>query len=73
MAGNFAAIATKRAMRERYRPGVLAYSPATGEEYSANPGDYWAQPDDWTMTDSEGEPMILVTRHTVYRDAEVVK
>ena len=43
----------------------VAYSPSTGEQYSANPGDYWNAPDGWTMTDADGEPMILVfERHT---------
>ena len=47
-------------------PGVLAYSPTTGEEYSSNPGDYWAERDEWTMTDESGDPMVLVRRVTEF-------
>jgi len=54
-------------------PGVFAYSRETGEEYSANPGDYWNASAGWTMTDSEGEPMILCKRVCEHVDiAEIV-
>lgn len=33
-------VATIENMTEHYAPGVFAYSPITGEEYSANPSDY---------------------------------
>ena len=56
-------IATIESMRAAYKPGVFAYSPATGEQYSANPNDYfWLTDADGPLTDSEGEPMILGTR-----------
>ena len=65
-------LATIENMRAYYRtgspsepaPNVFAYSPITGEEYSANPADYWNVPPGWTMKDADGEPMILVTRQT---------
>jgi hypothetical protein len=38
---------------------LIAFSPLTGEEYSANPGDYWDMQDKEVLLDSEGEPMIL--------------
>jgi hypothetical protein len=48
---------------------AMAISPSTGEEYSASSGDYWNHADDEPITDSEGEPMILVFQRTVYVDA----
>jgi hypothetical protein len=40
-------------------PGAFAYSPLTGEQFSATPGDYfWALPDE-PIIDGEGEPCIL--------------
>jgi hypothetical protein len=41
---------------------VFAWSPVTGEEYSADAEDYWNAPPGWTMTDSEEGPMELVRR-----------
>ncbi len=61
-----ATVANMRKYREV--PGVLAYSPTTGEEYSANPGDYWDHELDSPLTDSNGAAMILVTRRVVYQD-----
>ncbi len=56
--------ATKRNMEARWDPDVFAYSPATGEEYSAHPGDYfWMEPDG-ELLDSQGNTMILVRRRT---------
>jgi len=56
-------IATMESMRRFWAPGVSAYSPATGEKRCANPADYWYLTNaDGPLTDSEGEPMILVTR-----------
>lgn len=57
-------IATMENMRKHYKPGVFAFSPATGQEYSARPGDYFWLPEGEALTDSEGEPMVLVTRRT---------
>ena len=57
-------LATPRNMRIHEGYGVVAYSPATGEEYSATPGDYWNMPDDECLTDSEGNEMILGVRYS---------
>jgi hypothetical protein len=48
---------------------AVALSQCTGEEYSASSGDYWDLPDDVPMLDSDAEPMLLATRHTIYKDA----
>lgn len=39
--------------------GVMAYSPTTGERYSATEGDYWNRPPDEPLLDSESRPMFL--------------
>lgn len=65
-----ATVANMRRFEERHprtQPNVepmraIAYSPGTGEEYSATSGDYWNQPDDAPLLDHEGEPMLLVVR-----------
>lgn len=49
---------------------LMAYSPETGEEFSANPGDYWDAPLDWVMTDAKGVPMLLGVRVTQIVDAD---
>jgi hypothetical protein len=49
-------------------PGIVAWSSGTGEEYSATAEDYWGLDEEETLTDSEGEPMVLVSRVIVYRD-----
>lgn len=48
---------------------VKAWSPHTGEEYSATPGDYWDAPDSEVLKDSEDEPMILVREVCTMHDA----
>jgi len=48
----------------------VAYSPNTGEQYSADPGDYWNAPDGWVMTDSEDDEMVLVFESTRMIDAD---
>jgi len=61
--------ATFANMHEHYSPGVLAFSPLTGEEYSANPRDYfmWSGDDEDTpLVDSAGEPMLLVRKVTTF-------
>lgn len=50
---------------------VMAYSPATCEEFSATPGDYFMQRPDWVMTDWEGNEMVLATRQTVFIEVEL--
>jgi hypothetical protein len=47
----------------------FAWSPVTGEQYSATAGDYFAQPDDEPLRDSEGQPMILAVTRTQFFDA----
>lgn len=47
----------------------FAYSRETGEQFSADPGDYFGRPDDEPLKDSDGEPMILAVSETVHRDA----
>ena len=46
------------------RVGVMAWSPNTGESYSATAGDYWNRPPDEPLLDSESEPMILAREVT---------
>lgn len=48
---------------------AIAYSPCTGEAFSADDGDYWNMPDDEPLRDSEGEPMILAFPRTIHVDA----
>lgn len=48
---------------------AVALSPSTGEEYSASAGDYFHLAADEPLRDADGEPMLLVTRHTIYKDA----
>jgi hypothetical protein len=50
------------------RPAI-AYSPDTGEQYSATSGDYWHMKDDEPLRDENGEPMILVVSQTTMTDA----
>jgi hypothetical protein len=53
-------LATRENMRKYAGlPGVFAYSPTTGEQYSATPGDYFWLPEGEVLTDSDGEPMVL--------------
>lgn len=56
--------ATIQNMRQHYAEGVFAYSPFTGEESSANPGDYFWLGEDDPLIDSLGQAMILATRST---------
>jgi hypothetical protein len=60
--------ATIENMRAHYREDVLAYSFNTGEEYSANPADYWNAPAGWVMKDEDGEPMRLVRHIETYAE-----
>jgi hypothetical protein len=57
-----ATMANMQAYAGSHDRAVFAYSPLTGEEYSADPADYFNARADWTMTDAEGEPMILARR-----------
>jgi hypothetical protein len=47
----------------------FAYSPTTGERASAEAGDYFALGAGDVLTDHNGEPMVLATERTIYRDA----
>ena len=61
--------ATLRNMRAHHRSGVIAFSPATREESSADPRDYFwlVGHDDEPLQDSEGNPMLLVEAGDVRR------
>ena len=48
----------------------VAYSPETGETYSASAGDYWKLPDDEPLRDYYGDPMILVFETHGYVDVD---
>ena len=51
--------ATIENMRKFEGPGVVAYSPATGEEYSATPGDYFWLPPGQCLKDTRGRKLRL--------------
>ena len=59
--------ATKANMRKYAGQGYIAYSFNTGEEYSATPGDYFMQEDNWRMKDRQGRGMFLVKKIISYR------
>lgn len=48
---------------------AIAISLSTGEQSSATSGDYWDHERDEPLRDSDGEPMLLATAHTIYKDA----
>jgi hypothetical protein len=63
-----AILATPANMRKYADRGPIAYSFATGEEYSATAGDYFMQADDEPLKDANGDPMeLIVKRMTVTR------
>ena len=49
---------------------ILACQGECGGEFSASRGDYWNVPEDTFMTCC-GKPMILVTKHTIYRPYKI--
>lgn len=51
-------------------PGLFAYSPTTGERYSADAGDYWNRPADEPLRDSNGEPMVLALEFTSIEEVQ---
>ena len=55
-------LATIKNMKKYYRSNIIAWSPITGEQYSANHRDYWAMKDDKCLKDSEGNDMILARK-----------
>lgn len=55
-------LATLENMQRHAAPDVVAYSPETGEVYSAHPGDYWTLGADDYLKDSEGHGMIIAQR-----------
>lgn len=61
-----------KANMDRYadQPRVVAYSPTTGEEFSANPSDYWNAPPEFVLKDHDGDPMILVVAAVRMVDVE---
>lgn len=44
--------------------GVFMYSIATGERFSASPGDYFGMDPNEPLTDCEGNPMFLCRETT---------
>ena len=56
--------ATLRNMTEHASGSAFAWSPITGEEYSATPGDYFTMGPNDVLRDSNGDVMYLATRHT---------
>lgn len=46
----------------QYRNSLIAYSPYTGEEYSANPSDYWHMLPSERLRDHKGRVMQLVVK-----------
>jgi len=47
-------------------PHPVLHCTVCGEDNSANSGDYFMTPDDYVFRHC-GEPMVLATRHVVYR------
>lgn len=62
-------IANMEKARAIHGSGVIAYSPFTHEEYSADPGDYWNASAEWVMRDCTGAVMHLVVRKVNMLDA----
>ena len=61
-------IASYTNMRAHFKPGVHAYSPITGEVYSADPRDYFLMEDpEEYLVDSNGDAMLLVIPEERYR------
>jgi len=61
-----ATLATKRNM-QKYNDisNAVAWSPLTGEEYSADPNDYFMRTDpDKPLLDEEGQAMYLIVKVT---------
>lgn len=60
----FATLTNMRTMQARGAthsgPGrIVAYNPATGEEFSANPGDYWYLNPDECLKGRRGRKLVL--------------
>lgn len=64
-------IATIENMREAESRGkrCMAYSPNTGEQFSATSADYFNLPEGKPLVDADGEPLILAVKVTRYLDA----
>lgn len=66
-----ATIANMKKMRAKYGASLIAFSPETGEECSAAPGDYWDVPDREFLVDADGMPMLLgVVQRTIIEEVE---
>jgi hypothetical protein len=61
--------ATIKNMRNMAGLGLIAYSPSTGEEYSADAGDYFWADDNFTLTDQLGNAMLLGSMHAMFEEA----
>lgn len=55
------ALATVENMR-RYEgtAGLCAYDPSSGDQYSANPADYWWAEPEYVLRNTQGEALVLV-------------
>jgi hypothetical protein len=54
-------LATVHNMREfQSQAPLAAWSPITGEQCSADPGDYWYLDESDPIVDKAGEPMVLM-------------
>jgi hypothetical protein len=69
IAPTLATVANMRRLEGAGDRDVFAFSPTTGEQYSATAGDYWNRPDDEPLTGEDGEPMVLARRIVRYVDA----
>lgn len=52
-------VATVANMEKHQRPGLIMFSPYTGEEASATPGDYWDVSSSYKFKDRTGRVMRL--------------
>lgn len=55
-------LASPANMRKYAKPGLVAYSEWTGEEYSATAGDYFWMPEDQPLEDRDGNCMTLAVQ-----------
>lgn len=46
--------------------GLCIFDKATGQGYSATPGDYWDHPDNEPLHNDGGQPMVLARRVEKY-------
>lgn len=51
----------------------MLWCPECGEEFSANPSDYWSLPKDHVLKciDCDGVPLVLAHKRTIYEELEL--